>query len=142
MTYEGQAAILLEQCADSLERGAYPTGLGDDPMIELRGSDLVRGAVEDLRAGRSAATVAARFHNTLARCAVQACARLRDRTGLAVVALSGGVFQNALLLERTAHGLEAARFRVLTHSALPPNDGGVSFGQAVVAAARDRRRTR
>jgi hydrogenase maturation protein HypF len=72
---------------------------------------------------------------------VDACARLRDRTGLAVVALSGGVFQNALLQGRVAHGLEAAGFGVLTHAALPANDGGVSFGQAVVAAARDRRRS-
>lgn len=141
VTFEGQAAIELEQCADPLERGQYPMQLGDEPLIELRGSDLIRGVVADVRAGQSASIVAARFHNTLAQAVVDACARLRDRTGLAVVALSGGVFQNALLLDRVVHGLEAAGLRVLTHAALPVNDGGVSFGQAVVAAARDRRRT-
>jgi hydrogenase maturation protein HypF len=141
VTFEGQAAILLEQCADPLERGRYPMPLGDEPLIELHASDLIRGVVDDVRAGQSAPIVSARFHNTLAQTVVDACARLRDRTGLAVVALSGGVFQNALLQGRVAHGLEAAGFGVLTHAALPANDGGVSFGQAVVAAARDRRRS-
>jgi hydrogenase maturation protein HypF len=140
VTFEGQAAIALEQCADPLERGEYPAPLGDAPMLELPGADLIRGVVDDLRAGRSASLVAARFHNSLARLVVDACVRLRERTGLAVAALSGGVFQNALLLERVCDGLTCADFSVLTHIALPTNDGGLSYGQAVVAAARDRQR--
>jgi hydrogenase maturation protein HypF len=140
VTFEGQAAMLLEQCADPLERGDYLTELRDSPTLELRGSDWIRGVVDDLRAGQPASLVAARFHNSLARSVVDACGRLRDRSGLGIVALSGGVFQNALLLDRVVDGLEDAGFTVLTHSALPPNDGGVSFGQAVVAAARNRRR--
>jgi hydrogenase maturation protein HypF len=71
---------------------------------------------------------------------VAACQRLRDTTGLAMVALSGGVFQNLLLLERTVAWLEELGFRVLVHSRVPPNDGGISLGQAAVAAARDRAR--
>jgi hydrogenase maturation protein HypF len=65
---------------------------------------------------------------------------LRDRTGVPVVALSGGVFQNLLLLTRTVDRLQANGFRVLTHSRVPTNDGGISLGQAAVAAARDRAR--
>jgi hydrogenase maturation protein HypF len=68
----------------------------------------------------------------------EACGLLRERSGLATVALSGGVFQNLLLLGTVADLLEARGFRVLTHSRVPPNDGGISLGQAVVAAAWDR----
>jgi hydrogenase maturation protein HypF len=67
------------------------------------------------------------------------CDALRARHRLSTVALSGGVFQNALLTERTVRGLEEIGFRVLTHTRVPCNDGGISFGQAVVAATRDRR---
>ena len=66
------------------------------------------------------------------------CLLLRERHGLDTVALSGGVFQNMLLLNATAARLEARGFRVLTHSRVPCNDGGISLGQAVIAAARDR----
>jgi hydrogenase maturation protein HypF len=96
----------------------------------------VRAVVADLRAGVPAAVVAARFHNALAQIIVDVCGALRARRGLSLVALSGGVFQNLLLLERTVNALETAGFRVLTHSRVPANDGGISFGQAVIAAAR------
>ena len=77
----------------------------------------------------------------LAAATVAACRSLREATGLGTVALSGGVFQNLLLLERTVAGLEQAGFRALVHSRVPPNDGGISLGQAAVAAARARSRT-
>ena len=67
------------------------------------------------------------------------CAALRERSGLGTVALSGGVFQNLLLLGQVVDGLEESGFRVLTHARVPPNDGGISLGQAAVAGARDRR---
>ena len=78
--------------------------------------------VDDLRAGTPSEIVAARFHNGIARTIVDVCSSLRERTAVSLVALSGGVFQNLLLLERTVGGLEARRFRVLTHARLPPND--------------------
>jgi hydrogenase maturation protein HypF len=88
----------------------------------------------------AAPVVAARFHNGLAGVTVAACQALRDATRLGVVALSGGVFQNLLLLERTVAGLEQAGFRALVHSRVPPNDSAISLGQAAVAGARDRAR--
>lgn len=104
----------------------------------MRGTELVRAVVGDLRCGTPREIVAARFHNALARVTVDVCAALRAASGIALVALSGGVFQNLLLLERTVRGLEERGFRVLTHSRVPPNDGGISFGQVVVAGARTR----
>jgi hydrogenase maturation protein HypF len=137
--YEGQAAVELEQLADEAEARGYPAGLSDSTPIRIRGADLVRAVVDDLRGGTPASLVAARFHNGLARTIVEVCYALRARHRLSTVALSGGVFQNVLLAERTVRGLEKIGFRVLTHTRVPCNDGGISFGQAVVAAARDRR---
>jgi len=136
--YEGQAAIALEQCADPVEKGAYRARIVDDgPLLTIRAADLVRAVVEDTRAGAVPALVAARFHNGLASAAARVCARLREDTGLGTVALSGGVFQNRLLLDGLVSALRLRGLRVLTHRAVPPNDGGISFGQAAVAAARD-----
>jgi hydrogenase maturation protein HypF len=142
VNYEGQAAVELEQLADPGEPGAYPAriagaGSGDAPL-RLAATDLVRAVVEELEAGVAAPLVAARFHNGLAAATVAACQALREATGLETAALSGGVFQNLLLLERTVSGLEQAGFRVLVHSRVPPNDGGISLGQAAVAGARGR----
>ena len=135
VNYEGQAAIELEQAAvcDS-GRGGYPARAEGGV---LHGSDLVGGVVDDLRAGVDVPVIAARFHaglaGLLARAAADACAT----TGLDTVALSGGVFQNVLLLRLLVAELETAGLRVLTHSRVPPNDAGVSLGQVAVAAARD-----
>lgn len=135
VTYEGQAAVALEQLADSTETGAYPVCLGDGDPVVLDTVDLVRTVVEQWRRRVPAPVIAARFHRGLAGAVVAGCRRLRERTGLGTVALSGGVFQNMYLLGCTVAGLEQAGFRVLTHSRVPPNDGGISLGQVVVAAA-------
>jgi hydrogenase maturation protein HypF len=156
VNYEGQAAVELEQLADPAEAGAYPArvgpggsagsgpgrpvGSGSGGGLVLAGADLVRAVVEELEAGVAPPLIAARFHNGLAAATVAACSALREETDLETVALSGGVFQNLLLLERTVAGLEGRGFRVLTHSRVPPNDGGISLGQAAVAGARDRAR--
>jgi hydrogenase maturation protein HypF len=144
VNYEGQAAVELEQLADPAEAAAYPARVGgatdDDAPLVVGGSDLVRAVVEDLGSGVPAPLIAARFHNGLASATVAACRAVRDATGLEAVALSGGVFQNLLLLERTVARLELQGFRVLVHSRVPPNDAGISLGQAAVAGARDRSR--
>jgi hydrogenase maturation protein HypF len=137
INYEGQAAVELEQLADPAERDAYVATITDTDPMRIAGTDLVRAAAEDLRAGVTAPVIAARFHNGVADAVVRTCLILRDRTGLGTVALSGGVFQNLLLLTRCVDRLAATGFRVLTHRRVPTNDGGVSLGQAAVAAARD-----
>ncbi|MDX3100219.1 carbamoyltransferase HypF, partial [Nonomuraea angiospora] len=139
ITYEGQAAIELEQLADPAERGGYPAAVSSDGgVLVVAGSDLVRAAVADLAAGVGVPVISARFHNGVSELIVRCCRMLREGTGLTTVALSGGVFQNLLLLRRTVDRLGEAGFRVLTHSGVPANDGGISLGQVAVAAARDR----
>jgi hydrogenase maturation protein HypF len=139
INYEGQAAVELEQLADPTSSlDGYPAGIEEGDQLRVVGADLIRAVAEDVRRGVAAATVAGRFHSGVADAIARTCAILRSRTGLGVVALSGGVFQNLLLLDRTVSRLEAGGFRVLVHGRVPPNDGGISLGQAAVAAARDR----
>jgi hydrogenase maturation protein HypF len=131
--YEGQAAIELERLADPAVSDGYPCRVSEGAELLVLGRDLVLGAAQDIRSGISASVIAARFHNGVAEVIAATCGEVRARSGRDVVALSGGVFQNVLLLTRTVGLLEAAGFRVLTHSRVPPNDGGISLGQAVVA---------
>lgn len=137
VTYEGQAAVELEQVADPAEPGTYPL-----PLVAgvLDVGVLVRALVADLLAGADRARVAARFHRALADGLTACCLTVREATGLSDVALSGGVFQNALLTVSCRERLERQGFRVLTQEQVPCNDGGISLGQAAVAAARLRGR--
>jgi hydrogenase maturation protein HypF len=140
VSYEGQAAIELEELADPTETGAYEMRIGRGALAELHGADLVRSASLDLCGGTPPDRVSARFHNGLANAVAAACVDLSRARGLRRVALTGGSFQNALLAERCAAALERAGLAVLRHALVPPNDAGIAYGQAVVAAARDRLR--
>ena len=133
INYEGQAAIELEQHADPSVCGTYPISARDTVPC----AELIRAVVDDLARGEPVPAIAARFHHAVADAVTGTCARIRERTGVGVVALSGGVWQNLLLTTRTVDSLRARGFRVLTHARVPCNDGGISLGQAAVAAARD-----
>ena len=135
ISYEGQAAIELEQLADPAESSAYPASRAESGEgFLIHGADLIRAAATELVQGVSRPAIAARFHNGVAAAIAGGCDAVRNRSGLGTVALSGGVFQNVLLLERTIDRLEALDFRVLCHRQVPPNDGGISLGQAVIAS--------
>jgi hydrogenase maturation protein HypF len=101
----------------------------------LDASETVRAVSDDLDDEVQPELIAARFHNAVAEATAHACARLAEAAGLNTVALSGGVFQNRLLLERTVPALEARGLRVIVPERLPPNDGAIAYGQAAVAAA-------
>jgi len=134
VSYEGQAAVELEQLADPADRDAYALELSDrDGAFELRAGGLIREIARDRLRGVAAAAIAARFHNAVAEAIARGCRWVRQRSGLSVVALSGGVFQNALVLERAVDLLETDGFNVLRHRQVPCNDGGISFGQALIA---------
>ena len=138
INYEGQAAVELEQLARTGRHDPYRAAITDGRPFTVAGPDLVRAATGDLLAGVPREIISARFHQGVATMIGEACTLLRERSGLGTVALSGGVFQNLLLLGNVVDLLEGMGFRVLTHSRVPPNDGGISLGQAVVAAAWDR----
>ena len=136
INYEGQAAVELEQHAATDEVGWYEAGVSSHRTFRVNGVDLVRAAADDLLAGARREVVATRFHHGMAAAIEAGCVLARERSGLRTVALSGGVFQNLLLLRETERRLAVHGFTVLTHSRVPCNDGGISLGQAVVAAGR------
>jgi hydrogenase maturation protein HypF len=133
-SYEGQAAMELESACDPAERGAYEILLDEQLVLDPRGA--ISAIAHDVAAGVSTGVVAARFHRGLAQATALACARAASLRSLDKVVLAGGVFQNRLLLERTAELLAEAGLRVLTPRALPPGDGGIAYGQAAAAAAQ------
>jgi len=133
VVYEGQAAIELETRAARMDLpDIYPFATGDTldvlPMIRAIVSDIQQGVPTDYIAGR--------FHRSMAELLAAACCEAREQTGLNIVALSGGVFQNQLLLERLLALLEELAFQVYINRRVPPNDGGLSLGQLAIAAAR------
>ncbi len=135
--YEGQPAIELEMMADEHQEERYefdiqtlPDGMVIDP------DPMIRGIVADLVHRVPNPVIAGKFHNTISQSIGAVCDKLREEYHIKDVCLSGGVFQNVLLLSKTHHLLTKTGFEVHTHSQVPPNDGGISLGQAVVANER------
>jgi hydrogenase maturation protein HypF len=139
VTYEGQAAVELEALAwTGGDAGGYELEpVTRDGVLVLDPRAALRELCGDLGRGVGAAAVAARWHAGVAAATEAAVASIASRRGLETAVLSGGVFQNRMLLQHVAAALERAGLRVLVPERLPPNDGGISFGQAAVAAASD-----
>ncbi|MFP4028589.1 MAG: carbamoyltransferase HypF [Candidatus Brocadiia bacterium] len=133
ITYEGQAACELEAIADESECSSYDFSWEND---QIGPSPVMVAICEDIDKKTNPAIIAARFHNAVSKMIVEGCRRIRSRTGLDHVALSGGVMQNRLLVNRTVPALEAEDFDVLVRRRVPPNDGGICLGQAACALAR------
>ena len=131
-TYEGQAAMELEMAA-SQETGHYPFAFTGLDLFEIDMRPTIVALVEDFQARIPVAAISARFHRTMARVVVDTCMRIREADALNRVCLSGGTFQNLRLLGQSAEGLRQRGFEVFTHQRVPPNDGGLSLGQAVIA---------
>jgi hydrogenase maturation protein HypF len=139
VSYEGQAAIELEAAAASVDDDDVPVyGMDVDlegGTVSLDPAPLVARLWRERAAGTAPAVMSAGFHAGFAHAVVRATAHLADRHELDTVALSGGVFQNRRLSRIVTNGLEEMGLEVLVHRRLPPNDGGISIGQAAVAAA-------
>lgn len=141
--YEAQAAIELEALASQAAVEDIAAVEGDafelvdrEGLLEMDPAPVLRAIVQNLARGTPPALLSAFFHESVARAVLSVVRRVRHDTGETTAALSGGVFQNVRLLARTVDLLTADGFRVLTHRLVPPNDGGLSLGQAACAARR------
>ncbi|WP_369386948.1 carbamoyltransferase HypF [Streptomyces sp. CG1] len=142
--YEAQAALELEAAAleaRNADSVSYPFGLTGAGVLACDAAPMLRALLADRRRGIPAPVLAARFHRGVARAVIEICRRARAQTGLTTVALTGGVFANALLEEETAALLAGARFAVLRHREVPPNDGGLALGQLMVAGTANHHET-
>lgn len=131
-TYEGQAAIELETQADPSETGSYPFEISGKTFNP---APVWQALLKDMHSGLSIPRLAARFHNSVVEVNLALCERVRGISGVNTVVLSGGVWQNRILLEKSFHLLTRSGFTVLRHHQIPTNDGGIAVGQAVVAAS-------
>lgn len=157
VTYEAQAAMELEGMVAEGEEGVYAFGMDErvetdeaclvstkdrvsvvphDSVLVLNPAPVLRTIVADMQAGVAPGIIAVRFHAGVAEALVAVCLRLRAAGHGDVVALSGGVMQNEYLMSALVARLRAYGFSILTHGAVPPNDGGIALGQAVVGMRR------
>ena len=136
VSFEGQAAMMLEAAADAWIGDIpepWPFALEGSGAVEADLRPMIRQIVEDLQRGESPVLMAARFHATLVAVIAAVCRRMREELALSRVCLSGGCFQNALLLEGCIRALRSDGFQVYCQHAVPANDGGISLGQAAIA---------
>jgi hydrogenase maturation protein HypF len=139
VNFEGQAAMEFEMlAADSASQMyAYQWETGD--VCRLLTTPIIEGVVADIQSRVPIATISAKFHHTLIRLFADFCDYIRRESDLNRVVLSGGCFQNATLLRGLIQALHDKKFEVFTHQQVPANDGGISLGQALVAAAKSQR---
>jgi hydrogenase maturation protein HypF len=139
VNYEAQGAIELEALVDPDDDSHYSVQVPDAIPGDSRPIDptpIFHGILKDLAGGISLSNIAARFHNSIAIMSIQACENLRSVSGLNQVFLSGGVWQNMTLLDKTVVNLKARNFKVYIHRRVPANDGGLALGQAIVASQK------
>jgi hydrogenase maturation protein HypF len=136
VSYEGQAAIEMEHLATGIAPdGVYPFEIIDGFPSVVDTRPLIGAVIADLKKGTEPSKIVRRFHSTVVDVISTVCGKIAGVSGVTTVALSGGVFLNAILTIETASRLEAEGFRVLRHNLVPPNDGGLSLGQVAIAAA-------
>ncbi|BAZ26169.1 hydrogenase maturation protein HypF [Kalymmatonema gypsitolerans NIES-4073] len=141
-SYEGQAAIEMEALADTTildnkeNLNYYFNFVVSDSIYHIDSRSMWQALLNDLQQHTPQAMIAAKFHTSLAHAIVEMVDNLRQKNDIYHVVLTGGVFQNCILLEQVSKRLQALEINVLTHSLVPANDGGLSLGQAVIAAAQ------
>ena len=137
INYEGQAAIELETAIGNAQtEDVYNYNIREEKdSLIIHPEEIIREIVQDIRNKKEQSYIAVKFHNTVAKIILDMCRRIRQKYELNVAALSGGVFQNIYLLERVVEILKENDFEVLVHNRVPPNDGGIAFGQSAIASA-------
>lgn len=139
VNFEGQAAMELEMLAADTVGSTYEYEWLSEDAYKILPAPIILGVVKDLQDGKPVADISAKFHRTLICLFVDLCTVIRKERDLNRIVLSGGVFQNAILLTGLVIALEARNFSVFSHQQIPTNDGGIALGQAVAAAAVSRR---
>ena len=132
-TYEGQAAMELEMALEGSSEDCYPFSYVHNECVVVDPAPLIREILSDLKGHVPVGTISLRFHNSMVAMIADVCGKLRERFKINRVALSGGCFQNTYLLSRSIEQLEKVGFEIFYHKKVPPNDGGISLGQALVA---------
>ena len=133
--FEGQAAMELEMLADGQDGAIYDYEWIAADGFEIPTRPIIRGVVHDITQGLPPAVISCKFHQTLIRLFADLCDVIRKENGLNRVVLSGGVFQNSILLTGLIKALEKEKFKVLAPTQVPTNDGGISLGQALIAGS-------
>jgi hydrogenase maturation protein HypF len=133
--YEGQAPIELEMIATPCDE-SYLFDISNTVPVILDVAPMIEEIVSDLQNQVPIARISGKFHFTIADILAKQCQRVRKEAGLNRVVLSGGVFQNRLLLKNLFQLLIRSEFQVYINHKVPPNDGGLSLGQAAVASAQ------
>lgn len=137
VTFEGEAAILLENMANENEKGSYDYEIKcQDEGYIINTSKIIRGIINDINSGVNHGIISKRFHNTVIDFTVKMCSILREALNINKVVLSGGVFQNEIILKGIYVELSYKGFEVYTHKSIPCNDSGICLGQIVIANAK------
>jgi len=139
VNFEGQAAMELEMAAVEDAGALYEYAWDKDGAYRVLPAPIIRGVVDDAAAGRPVGEISARFHRTLIQLFTDLCVVIAKEQELNRVVLSGGVFQNSILLAGLTRAIEDRGLDVFSHQQVPTNDGGIALGQAVVAAAQAKR---
>jgi hydrogenase maturation protein HypF len=136
VNFEGQAAMELEMAAAEDSGSVYEYGWDTGGIYRVLTEPIIRGVVDDVAAGKPVGEISARFHRTLIQLFTDLCVRIGKERELNRIVLSGGVFQNSILLTGLIRALGEKKFSVFSHQQVPANDGGIALGQAVIAAAK------
>ena len=136
VNYEAQGAIELEAIASQLVTDSYSFSIEDNQIgpCLISAAPVVNGVIQDMRQHMPKGDISAKFHNSIVEMSVEICQKIRLKTGIPAVVLSGGVWQNMILLQKTINCLQKSNFQVFWHHQVPTNDGGISLGQVAIAA--------
>lgn len=134
ITFEGEAAIYLENISDDYNSEVYGFKIKEiDNNFILKFENIIENIIDDIYKNEDIKIISKRFHNTIIKSTVEMALKIREKTNINIIALSGGVFQNEILFKGVVEGLKKYEFQVLTHKNIPCNDSGISLGQLIIA---------
>ncbi|MEN8076549.1 carbamoyltransferase HypF [Clostridioides difficile] len=135
ITFEGESAIYLENISDEQNDEVYEFQIEEiDNNFILKFENIIKNIINDININKDIKIISKRFHNTIIKSTVEIALKIREKSNINIIAISGGVFQNEILFRGIVNGLKEYGFQVLTHNNIPCNDSGISLGQLVIAS--------